>query len=184
MTKEQLAKLGIVVDKDLTDDELHAELLKVLNGKDKEIADGKNLLSKRNSEIAELKRKDQEKLTEEEKTLLRITELEKANNDLTRKLSLNEKVSALVELGYDKETAVKYATAELDGKSTIEFQKAFLDKQREAIKAELLKGGKIPNTENQPSTIKTKEDLAKASYEEVLKFQQENPQLFAELTKN
>ena len=78
MTKEQLAKLGITIEGDNATDEevekLIAEKFSSLNG---DLKKNKDLLSARNGEIAEYKRKEQEKLSEEEKQRLHYQEMEK-----------------------------------------------------------------------------------------------------------
>ena len=151
MTKEQLAKLGIIIEEDSVDDEKALELI-----------------GKKNTERdADLK-----------KTKLHYEDLEKTNKDLTRKLALNDKVTEYISLGYDAELAKKVAEAELDGKSTIEFRKQFVTAQQEKIKADLLKEGKVPET-NKDKTI-TKADLDKMGYEDLLKVQETNPALYNE----
>lgn len=179
MTKEQLAKLGIIIEEDSVDDEKALELIGKKNTeRDADLKKHKDLLSARNSEIAEFKRKEQEKLSEEEKTKLHYEDLEKTNKDLTRKLALNDKITEYISLGYDAELAKKVAEAELDGKSTIEFRKQFVTAQQEKIKADLLKNGKDPET-NKDKTI-TKADLDKMGYEDLLKVQETNPALYNE----
>lgn len=180
MTKEQLAKLGIVIEQDEISEEesqkLIAERVAALAG---ENSKQKTLLSQRNSEIAEYKRKEQEKLSEEEKTKLHYEELEKANKEMHRKLDLNEKVKGYLAIGYSEELATKIAEAELDGKPTFEFHKQHLASREETIKAELLKGTPDPRTDNSNKTL-TKADLDKMGYEGLLKVQKENPALYNE----
>lgn len=180
MTKEQLAKLGIVIDKDeMPDDEAEVLIEQKFASLNSEVKKHKDLLSSRNSEIAEYKRKEQDKLTEDEKTKLHYQELEKTNAQLTRSLALNEKVKDYIALGYSEELATKVANAELDGKSTAQYHKEFITAREESIRAELLKSGTKPSTNGDQKPL-TKEDLGKMTYSELLKAQETNPELVNE----
>lgn len=179
-TKEQLAKLGITITEDSIEDNEALELIsKKQNEMSAETKKHKDLLDKRNSEIAEFKRKEQEKLSEEEKTKLHYADLEKTNKDLTRRLALNDKITEYISLGYDADLAKKVAEAELDGKSTVEYRKQFISAQQEKLKAELLKTNPAPHTKGDPKTL-TKADLNKMGYEELMKVKEENPTLYNE----
>ena len=183
MTKEQLAKLGIVIEEDNIDDAKAQELInKKFSDMSADLNKNKNLLSQRNSEIAEYKRKEQEKLSEEEKRNLHYQELEEQNKKLNREIALNKKIAEYVGLGYDTELANKVAEAELDGKSTVAYHKQFINAREEQIKADLMKGNPNPQVDKTPKTL-TKEDVAKMGYEDLLKLQKENPTVYAELTK-
>lgn len=184
MTKEQLAKLGINVEGEtITDEELEKLLTEKFNSLNGEVKKHKDLLSTRNSEIAEYKRKEQEKLSDDEKRELQIKDMEKELANLKRKDSINTKINDLLSLGYDKETAKKYAEAEIDGKSTIEFQRQFLQSQLEAQKQELLKGAPTPQQSVPNGLPKTKEDFDKLGYEEQLKIYNEHPEVFKQFTE-
>ena len=178
MTKEQLAKLGINFEGEtLTDEEAFALIEKHHN----ELANEKAKLKKRtdelSSEIAQRKKEDEAKLSEEEKTRLHYEEMEKEIASLKRKDSLNTKINDLMSIGYDKDLAKKYAEAELDGKSTIEFQKTFMEAKLEAQKQEILKGGNPPKMSD-PNQTQTKEDVIKGGVEAMNRLAKENPQLF------
>ena len=178
-TKEQLAKLGINYEGEtITDEEIERLLTEKFNSINGELKKHKDLLSQRNSEINALKDKEKEKLSEEEKTKLRYQEMEKEIETLKRKDNLNTKINDLMGIGYDKELATKYANAELDGKSTIEFQKQFMEAKLEAQKQELLKNGKNPQVDDPNASPKTKEEVLKGGIEAMTKLQQENPALF------
>lgn len=178
-TKEQLAKLGINIEQDTIEDEeaqkLIADRFNSLNG---DLKKHKDLLSARNGEIAEFKRKEQEKLSEEEKTKLHYQEMEKEIATLKKENALNKEIKDLMGLGYDEELARKYAEAKLDGKSTIEFQKQFIENKLEAQKQELLKSGKVPSVNDPDKGVKTKEEVVKGGYEAMNKLQHDNPELF------
>lgn len=188
MTKEQLAKLGITTDKDtLTDDEVIALLEPHIKGKDDEITKLKKSVSDGNTENANQKRKIKEleekvaaKMTDDEKEKARIQAIEEENASLKKAKALSDKVNDLMGLGYSKELATEYATAELDGKPTIEFQKKFLEEQRKAVEAEILNKGKKPKTDDNPKTY-TVDDFKKMGLEELTKLHDENPTLYAEL---
>ena len=184
LTKEQLAKLGITIDGDsATDEEVEKLLTDKFNSLNGDVKKHKDLLSARNSEIAEYKRKEQEKLTEEEKTKLHYEEMEKEIASLKRKDSLNSKINDLMSLGYDKELAQKYAEAELDGKSTIEFQKKFMEAQLEAQKKELLNGTPSPKVNDPNAGVKTLEDFNKLGYEGQLKLYNEHPEIYKQFAE-
>ena len=188
MTKEQLAKLGITIEGDsISDDEAFA----LIEKHTKALSDEKSKLKKRNDELssenADYKRKAQDQLSEEEKTTLKIQELENSNKELKRSLARNDLINELVGIGYDKELATKYADAQLDGKPTIEFQKKFMESKLEAQKQELLKGGKDPKIDDpdKAKTKFTKENFSKGliSMEEMNTLKETNPTLYSELIK-
>lgn len=180
MTKDFLAKLGIVIDEDEIADDKAQELIdKKFKEMNANSESQKNLLSKRNSEIAEYKRKEQEKLSDDEKTKLHYQEVEERNKTLERRIALSEKVAEYVSIGYDADLAKKVAEAELDGKSTVSYHKQFISAREEKLKAELLKGNPTPEVKGDPKTL-TKADLDKMGYEELMKVQQEKPELYNE----
>lgn len=180
MTKEKLAKLGITIEADeISEEEAEKLIEQKFASLNSDVKKHKDLLSTRNSEIAEYKRKEQEKLSDDEKQKLHYQEMEKEIASLKRKDTLNSKINDLMSLGYDKELATKQAEAEVDGKSTIEFQRKFMESKLETQKQELLKQTKTPNV-NDPnaSGVKTKEDFDKLGYEGQLKLYNENPEVY------
>lgn len=185
-TKEQLAKLGIVVDKDEVTDE---EALGLIEKKNADLVSERNKLKKRtdelSSELADKKKQDQEKLSEEERQKLLIAELQESNQKLNREISRNKKINDLMSIGYDQELATKFADAELDGKSTVEFQKQFMNSKLEAQKQELLKGGKVPKVDNPDKATEkfTKENFKKGiiSMSEMNELKEKDPTLYNEL---
>ena len=185
MTKEQLAKFGITIEEDSIEDEKAFELIEKHT---QALASDKAKLKKRtdelSSEIAERKKQDQEKLSEEEKTKLHYQEIEKTNQELSRKIARNDKIADLMSIGYDKELATKYAEAELDGKSTIEYQKQFMEAKLEAQKQELLKGTPDPKLKGGDDKGKyTKENFkaGKITMEEMNTLKQTDPATYNEL---
>ena len=183
MTKEQLALLGIKVDKDeLTEDEVVELINKKFAEKDSEIKNQKDLLTKRNGEIAEWKRKETEKLSEEEKTRLHYEELERTNQELSRRIAMSERIANYVAIGYPKELAEKIATAELDGKDTTKYHSEYRKQIEAEIRAEVLQQTPPPNTNNETQVL-TKADFDKMSYSELMKLKTENPAEYERLSK-
>lgn len=184
MTKQQLEKLlGITLEegKDTyTDDEAFELINKKHTELTSDLTKHKNLLSTRNSEIAEYKRKEQEKLSDDEKLKLHYEELEKENAGYKRTIAKSNKVNEYLGIGYPKELAEKIAEAELDGKSTVELHKQFLTSREESIKAELLKGNNKPETKTDTKTYDV-DWFKKASLTELSELHEKNPTLYAEL---
>lgn len=183
MTKEQLARLGIVIDKDEVSDEEGMQLIEQhTTGLVNEKTKLKGQVDKYSTEIANYKKKETDRLSEEEKTKLHYAELEKENADLRKAKALTERETAYISAGYDPKLAKEIAEAELEGKPTAELHKKHITAVEERVKAEVLKGTPDPKTKSNPKTW-TKEEFAKASYEEKLALYNDNPQLYAELTK-
>ena len=186
MTKEKLAKLGINIEgEEITDEEAFALIEKHHTELMSEKAKLKKRTDELSSEIAERKKADLEKLSEDEKTKLHYEEMEKEIASLKRKDSLNSKINDLMSIGYDKDLATKYANAELDGKSTIEFQKTFMEAKLEAQKQEMLKGTPNPQMNN-PNDIgkTTKDDFDKMGYEERVKLFNEHPEVYQQFAQD
>lgn len=194
-TKEQIEKLGLTYKEGMTDEEVFTAMSEAKSANDSKVAEltgevskHKDLLSKRNTEIAELKRKEQEKLSDEEKEKIRVAELEKNYNNLMKEHAIAEKEKGYIEAGYPSDLAKKIAEAEIDGKSTIEFHKQFLSAHDEKIKAEIMKGNPTPTQKGDPNDVGlyTKENYkaGKIGYAELDKLSKENPALFDEITKD
>ena len=184
MTKEQLAKLGIAVDKDLTDEEAFALIEKHNQDLVNEKSKLKGLNDKYSSEIAGYKKKEQDRLSDDEKKALAQQELENELKTLRRENDINRKVGELVEIGYSKELATKVAEAELDGKSTAKYHKEFITAREESLKAELLKSTPKPSATSVDTKATTIEDMKKMTYVELQKVAENNPQLFSEFEKS
>ena len=179
MTKEKLAKLGINIEaEEIADEEAFALIEKHHNDLVSEKAKLKKRTDELSSEIADRKKADLEKLSEDEKTKLHYEEIEKTNKELSRKIALNEKINDLMSIGYEKDLAKKYAEAELDGKSTIEYQKQFMEAKLEAQKQDLLKQTKEPTMTDPNGSVKTKEDFDKLGYEGQVKLYNEHPEIY------
>ena len=184
-TKEQLAKLGINIDTEEVNDEDGFKLIQARNSEQEaNLKKQKDLIDKRNSEIAEFKRKDQEKMSEEEKTKLHYDELEKENATLTRKIARTDKINELLGAGYEKDLAGQIADAELEGKSTVSLHQKHVNALLEKQKAELLQNGQTPRVDetNQDSKF-TKENFKKGliSMDEMSELEKSNPTLYKEI---
>lgn len=178
MTKAFLAKLGITIDTEEVSDEEGQKLIEAhVRGLNNEKDNNKKLIDKYSSEIAEFKREKEGRMTEDEKRQQELADLQKQVADSQRQLSLRDRVADLVELGYDRETALKYATDELDGKSTIQYQKDFKAKVEAEVRAKVLKETPNPNVNND-NNPPTKEEVLKGGYEAMQKLQAEKPEIY------
>lgn len=193
MTKEYLAMFGITIETDEIDDEEGKKLIKqafdtAKTGEANAKAEAqklKGLNDNYSSQIAEYKRKEQANMTDEEKRRVEMEELKKSNQELERKFAVQNKVSSLVALGYDKETAEKYANDELDGKDTIVYQQEFLKKRDAQIRADILKEGKDPKTNGNDTdkALYTRENFKKGliTMEQMNKLKETDPALYREV---
>lgn len=182
-TKEQLARYGITVEQDeVSDEEAHKLIEDRFSSLSEETKKQKKLIDTRNSEIAEFKRKEQEKLSDDEKEKLRVDTIEKENQALKRTIARSNKVNEYMGIGYSKELAEEIADAELDGKPTVALHKKHMDAELEKQKAELLKGNPTPQVKDDTNTW-TQEKFDKAGYEEKLKLHNEHPELYEQFSK-
>lgn len=177
-TKEQLAKLGITITEESVEDAKAFELIEEHNrqlvaDKDK----FKNANDKLSKENADYKRQAQEKLSEDEKRKIAEEEKDKKITELQKQVDFNKKVSELVDIGYPKDLAEKYANRELEGKSTAEIQKQFVESKLEAQKQDLLKGTSNPALGGTDPTKYTRENFLKGniSMEEMNKLKETDP---------
>ena len=180
MTKEFLAKLGITIDTaEVSDEEGQKLIEKKFSDINTEKTNNKNLVDKYASEIAGLKQERASHLTDEQKRQEEYDNLKQQVAESQKQLALRDKVADLVELGYDKETALKYATDELEGKPTIQYQKDFVAKKEAEVRAKVLQEQKPPvvNNDNNPPT---KEEVIKGGYDAMLKLQKEKPETYKE----
>lgn len=181
MTKEQLKKLGISVEKDdLTQEEIDALVEKRVAELTGENSKLHNSISKTNSEIAEYKRKEQEKLSEEEKRQLHEQELETKIAGYERQIARQNKINEYLGIGYPKELAEKVADCEIDGKSSVKYHAEFVKSQIETAKAEQMKNNPNPNGAGSSDTM-TLDKFKKLKPSELAKFAEEHPTEFDNL---
>lgn len=127
----------------------------------------KTRLSKVNTEAAELKRKLQEKMTEDEK---KAQEAEEASKKMMEELETLRKEKTVasykasyLSLGYDESTAEETAKAMADGDMTKVFalQKAFQEAHDKAVLAGAVKTTPTPPAGSGTAAPMTKDDIFK-----------------------
>ena len=131
------------------------------------------------SELATLKKRQSELLSEDERKKQedadKMAGLEQQVKDLTGQLTLNQYNTELLNLGYDKDLALSTAKAMVDGDTKTVFanQKAFKDAQEKALRAKIMQetpypeGGKDSNGVDYQKRIDdalAEGDYATASY--------------------
>lgn len=180
MTKELLAKLGITAEKDLTDEEVVGEILKLVKGKEETITSHKAMIDRYSSEIADYKKKLEAKMSDEEKARAHLEELETENANYKREANIEKRKASYLGLGYNEELAKQIAEAEIDGQPTAEFHKQHQEELVKKTLASKIDTTPAPRTTN--NTI-TKEQFNKMSYEEMAKLAKDNPTLYETLSK-
>lgn len=154
---------------------------------DPEAAKLKTQLSKANSEAAELKRKLQEKMTEEEKRKEQEEEERKKILEENAALKKDKMVASYkasyLAMGYDEATAEASAKAMADGDMAAVFanQKAFQEAHDKAVLAGAVKTTPTPPAGTPGSATVTAEQFAKMGYTERAKLRAENPDLYETL---
>jgi hypothetical protein len=136
--------LGSAYTEGMTDEVAQAkfnELYMLKSDHDKETAKNKSLIDQYSAQIAENKRKERERMSEEDKKAAEEKErwdaLEKQNKDLQRSLKINELAASYMDRGFDKAFATETATAMYDGDSAtvLSNEKIFADKREAALKS-------------------------------------------------
>lgn len=185
MEQEKLKSLlGDAYKDGMTDDEAIETLSQLRSDEQTRHAKEKLSFDKTSKELADLKKKNGEKLTEEEKRNEYIGKLETENANLKKEKAISELCSQYIELGYEpklaKETAEAYV--ENNTQKVFENQKAFLKAKEESMKSSILKKTPRPKPDEDPSddTI-TKEQFNKMSLSERTELYQNNPELYAQL---
>ena len=184
MTKEQLAKFGIVIDKDeVTDEEAQELIANKISGIEAEKTKLKGQVDKYSSEVSAYKKKEADKMSEDEKEKLRVEGIEAENKNLHRQIEMSNKINEYLAIGYDRELAKQIAEAELDGKSTSALHDKHIKAQLEKQKAELLKGGDKVHVEEENKTLYTKENFKKGliTMEQMNELKATNPTLYKEI---
>ena len=185
MTLEKAKELGITFDTDNpTAEEIDEKVAKRLTELTGENSKNKDIISKRNSEIAEYKRKEQEKLSEEEKRSIHEKELEDKIAGYEKQFAKTNKVNDYLSIGYDKKLAEEIADAELEGKPTAELHKKHILSREEALKKEWMEKNPKPK-QGDPDADKdiTPEKFNKMTYSEKLALKEKNPTLYEQLHK-
>lgn len=114
--------------------QLMVENAKIKRAMDKAASEAADYKKKYNATLSEQERASQEKAEEQARRDERLAELEREN-------SIHKFTESFLDLGYDKETAVKAATAQVDGDVDTLFtlQKKIIDEKVLAKEQELIK---------------------------------------------
>lgn len=136
--------LGSAYVEGMTDEEAQAKFNEIYmprSDHEKEVARNKSLIDQYSAQIAENKRKERERMSEDEKRAAeeqeRWTSLENQNKELQRALKINELAAAYMDRGFDKTFATETATAMYDGDNAtvLSNEKIFADKREAALKS-------------------------------------------------
>ena len=138
------------------------------------------------SELAAAKKRERERMTEDEAKAAKEAEeraaLEARVKELEHERSVSGYMAAYAAMGYDEKLAA--ATAEAlatgDTKTVFENQKAFLAAREKALRAEILKATPAPDA-GAPTAGVTKEAFDAMGYKERAKLFNENPELYNQL---
>lgn len=192
MTKEQIEKLGITYTEGMTDEQVfdaltkkQGELTAEKSKFENEAKHNKSLMDKYASEVADLKKKEQDRMTDEEKKAQEHKQLLDEIASLKKDKSVSEKTAKYLKLGYSEEVAKQVAEGEIEGKDVSDLHAQFLKAHDEALKKELMKHNPAPTGGGDPNKTFTKEGFKKGeySYEQLCELQAKNPQLYEQITK-
>lgn len=150
----------------------------------------KQMLSRANAESADYKKQLREKQTEDERKEAERKEYEaKMQEELTmlrKEKTISEYTTNFVSVGYDSNLAKESAEAMANGNFSKVFDgfKTFVTSKEQAIRAEALKGTPKPDgSKGTGSATITQEQFDAMGYPERAKLLEENPELYAQLTK-
>ena len=171
----------------MTVEEIEAALADVeFHDQSAEVERLKNALSKSNSENAEWKKKHREALSEEERnkqeTADLIKQLQEQNEKLLRESNISKHKAKFLGLGYEEKLASDAAEALADGDmvKVLEYQQKHQEAFERKVRADAMKGTAKPVPDKEPGAI-TREQVAKMSTGDRLKFYQEHPEEYKEL---
>ena len=167
------------------------EAFEVANDESAEIKKLKDMLSTRNSEVADFKRKWRDTLDEAQKAEL---ERKEANDKLIEELNtlrtekkIKEYETSFLGTGYSAELAAASAKAMVEGDTATVFANLaqFVADQKKLMEANALNH---QPTLTSGSSVTAKDTITKAqfdsmSYLELVKLKNENPELYAEFSK-
>ena len=184
--------LGIELNENLTEEDLVSAIQAKLSTADGAESEKtlKNMISKRNSEIADLKNKLKERMTAEEQAEAeraeRINSLEAEVATYRREKDINAQYADYIGLGFGEDLALETATALVDGdlKKVTTNLKSFVtglvqDTQKQTL-ANAMKNISAPEG-GTSAKVFTKDDLNKMSGAERYKFYQEHPEEYARI---
>ena len=184
--------LGIELNENLTEEDLVSAIQAKLSAADGAESEKtlKNMISKRNSEIADLKNKLKERMTAEEQAeaerVERINSLEAEVATYRREKDINAQYADYIGLGFGEDLALETATALVDGdlRKVTTNLKSFVtglvqDTQKQTL-ANAMKNISAPEG-GTSAKVFTKDDLNKMSGAERYKFYQEHPEEYARI---
>lgn len=184
--------LGIELNENLTEEDLVSAIQAKLSTADSTESEKtlKNMISKRNSEIADLKNKLKERMTAEEQAEAeraeRINSLEAEVASYRREKDISAQYADYIGLGFGEDLAMETATALVDGdlKKVTTNLKSFVtglvqDTKQQTL-ANAMKNISAPEG-GTPAKAITKDDLRKMSGPDRLKFYREHPEEYAQI---
>ncbi len=142
--------------------------------------------SKLSSENADWKRKHREALSEEERkaqeTADLLKKLQERNAELERESGLAKHKAKFLGMGYEDALATDAATAMVDGdmEKLFTYQLKHQEALEKKIRADALKGTPKPVPDKKEGAI-TREQVAKMSVSERIKFYNENPEEYKQI---
>lgn len=184
MEKSKLKELlGDSYKEDMTDDEAIEVLVKLRADESAKYAKDKASFDKTSTELANLKKKQGEKLTEEEKQKELFDQIKAENESLKKERDISDFTAKYISLGYDPKLAKETAEAQVnnDTAKVFENQQKFIKHREDSIKADLLKGTPRPNPNDPNNGTITKEQFDRMSLGERTKLYQENRELYDSL---
>ena len=147
----------------------------------------KAALDKTSSELADLKKKYNAKLSEDEKASIEKAEREAEHKayveGLEKYKAVTESAAQFRRLGYSDEQAQKAAESQYSGDTdeVLRIQMAYQVELEKKIKAELMRSMPAPLTGNDEEVQMTKEQFDKLSYREQLQLKREHPTAYERL---
>lgn len=149
----------------------------------------KKLLDKANSEAASYKKQLRETMSEVERKAAEEadarTALEARLKELETEKMLSDYRAEFSAIGYDEKNATVMAKAMVEGdmKTVFGLQKAFIENQKAAIKAELLAGTNKPETGTGKNDTFTREQFTRMSLSEKQELYAKDPDLYKQMTE-
>lgn len=155
-----------------------------------ELQKNKDLVSQYSSQIADYKKKEKAKLSDDERIKAEndelIKDLQKKNEELESMIKTTSYVASFMKQGYDEELANESAKALLAGDTEKLFAniEKFNDQLRKKIEADVIKATPRPNDKGKlGNTPMTKEEFQKLSAKERVEWSQKNPEAYSNLYK-
>lgn len=146
----------------------------------------KTALTKSNSENAEWKKKHREALSEEERkaqeTADLIKQLQEENATLTRESNVSKHKAKFLGMGYEEALATDAAVAMTDGdmEKLFSYQQKHQEALEKKIRADALKSTPKPVPNKEGGAV-TRDQVAKMTMDDRIKFYQENPEQYKEI---